>query len=96
MKSTHLTARLGRRRLGFAAGAGANGGNAGTATWTPYQQYSADFAADAANNGITLTPDFLKSLTDGARVTLTFRFWSGATVTYQVSRNGTTVTGVNA
>jgi aryl-phospho-beta-D-glucosidase BglC (GH1 family) len=74
----------------------ASGGNAGTATWTPYQQYSADFAADAANNGITLTPDFLKSLTGGARVTLTFRFWSGATVTYQVSRSGTTVTGVNA
>ena len=74
----------------------ASGGNAGTATWTSYQQYSADFSADAANNGITLTPDFLKSLTDGARVTLTFRFWSGATVTYQVSRNGTTVTGVNA
>jgi hypothetical protein len=74
----------------------ASGGNAGTATWTSYQQYSADFSADAAHNGITLTPDFLKSLTDGARVTLTFRFWSGGAVTYQVSGNGTTVTSVNA
>jgi hypothetical protein len=72
------------------------GGNAGTATWTAYQQYSADFSAVAANNGIALTPDFLKSLTDGARVTLTFRFWSGATATYDVTRHGTTVSGANA
>ncbi|MFJ4526583.1 hypothetical protein ACIP4Y_37765 [Streptomyces sp. NPDC088810] len=28
-------------------------------------------------------------------VTLTFHFWSGASVTYHVTRSGTTVTGSN-
>ncbi|HTJ67055.1 MAG TPA: cellulase family glycosylhydrolase [Actinospica sp.] len=71
----------------------ANGSNAGSATWTSYKQYSTDFSADYANNSITLTPAFLNSLTDGAPVTLTFHLWSGATVTYHVTRHGTTVTG---
>jgi hypothetical protein len=30
---------------------------------------------------------------DGARVTLTLHFWSGARVTYYVTKNGTSVTG---
>jgi hypothetical protein len=29
-------------------------------------------------------------------VTLTFHFWSGATVTYQVSRSGTSVAGTTS
>jgi aryl-phospho-beta-D-glucosidase BglC (GH1 family) len=33
------------------------------------------------------------AIENGARVTLTFHFWSGAQVTYHVTRNGTTVTG---
>ena len=33
------------------------------------------------------------AVNDGARVTLTFHFWSGARVTYYVTRNGTSVTG---
>ncbi|WP_225848976.1 cellulase family glycosylhydrolase [Streptomyces sp. HPF1205] len=71
----------------------ADGSNAGTATWTSYQEFNSTFSPDYGNNAITLTSDFLNSLTDGARVTLTFHFWSGATVTYYVTRSGTTVTG---
>lgn len=33
---------------------------------------------------------------DGPRVTLTFHFWSGATVTYQVTKSGDSVTGTTA
>ncbi|WP_308311423.1 hypothetical protein [Streptomyces sp. D2-8] len=42
---------------------------------------------------LTLTSDLLSALKDGQRATLTFHFWSGAKVTYHVTRTGTTVTG---
>ena len=75
----------------------ADGSNAGPANWTSYQEYSTAFAADYANNDVTLTPAFFGSLTDGAKVTLTFHFWSGTTTaTYYVTRNGTTVTGTTS
>jgi hypothetical protein len=51
------------------------------------------FWADLPNNAINLTPGFFTSLTDGSRVTLTFHFWSGATVTYHVTKSGTSITG---
>ena len=71
----------------------ADGSNAGTATWTSYQQFTSTFAPDYPNGAIKLTPAFLNALTDGAPVTLTFHFWSGALVTYHVTKTGTTVTG---
>jgi len=73
-----------------------DGTAAGTASWTTYQQFTTDFAPDYPNSAITLTPAFFDSLTDGARVTLTFHFWSGALVTYYVTKTGTTVTGTTA
>jgi len=73
-----------------------DGSNAGPATWTPYQQYGAAFWADLPNGAINLTPGFFNSLNDGARVTLTFHFWSGATATYHVTKSGTTLTGTPA
>ncbi|MEV6947111.1 cellulase family glycosylhydrolase [Streptomyces sp. NPDC051172] len=69
-----------------------DGGNAGPASWTPYQQWDAAFTAYTGDS-IKLTSDFVKSLKDDARVTLTFHFWSGATVIYHVTRTGNTVTG---
>lgn len=74
----------------------ADGSNAGPASWTSYQEYSTAFAADYAHNAITLTPAFFDSLTDGAKVTLTFHFWSGTTATYYVTKNGTAVTGATS
>uniref|UniRef100_A0AAU2VED7 Cellulase family glycosylhydrolase n=1 Tax=Streptomyces sp. NBC_00003 TaxID=2903608 RepID=A0AAU2VED7_9ACTN len=71
----------------------ADGTNAGPATWTPYQMFNSSFAPKYDANITTLTADYLKSLKDGAPVKLTFHYWSGATVTYTVTKSGTTVTG---
>jgi hypothetical protein len=37
--------------------------------------------------------DNFKAVNDGAPVTLTFHFWSGATVAYHVTKSGSSVTG---
>lgn len=71
----------------------ADGTDAGPANWTSYQQFDTAFAPDYANGAIVLPAAFVSSLTDGARVTLTFHFWSGATATYYVVKSGSTVTG---
>ncbi|WP_436523065.1 cellulase family glycosylhydrolase [Actinoplanes sp. HUAS TT8] len=71
----------------------ADGSNAGPQNWTPYKEYDATFTPDYTAGAIKLTPAFFAEVNDGAPVTLTFIFWSGATVTYQVTRTGTTVTG---
>ncbi|MGW3562584.1 cellulase family glycosylhydrolase [Streptomyces sp. NPDC000941] len=69
-----------------------DGSNAGPADWTPYQQWDAAFSAYTGDS-IKLTPDFFNAVKDGSRVTLTFDFWSGASVTYHVTKTGTSVTG---
>ncbi|MER6080715.1 cellulase family glycosylhydrolase [Streptomyces sp. NPDC001833] len=74
----------------------AEGGNAGPLDWTPYQQFTKAFTPSYTGNGITLTHDFLDSLRDGARVNLTFHFWSGAKVTYHVTRSGGAVVGTTS
>ncbi|GAA1941801.1 cellulase family glycosylhydrolase [Kitasatospora viridis] len=71
----------------------ADGTAAGSASWTAYQAFNGAFSPDYANNALVFKPDFLNSLKDGAPVTLTVEFWSGATVTYTVTKSGTTVTG---
>jgi endoglucanase len=71
----------------------ADGSAAGTADWTTYQEYWTDFIPDYTNNAIGLTSDFFNAVHDGARVTLTFHFWSGRTATYYVTKSGTSVTG---
>jgi endoglucanase len=71
----------------------ADGSNAGPANWTSFQQFGATFVPDYTNGVIPLTPAFLGAVNDGAPVTLTFHFWSGATTTYQVTRSGSSVTG---
>lgn len=74
----------------------ADGGNAGPTSWTPYQQFNTAFAPDYAKKAIRLTPAFLDAVKDNARVKLTFHFWSGATVTYYVTKSGSTVTGTTS
>jgi endoglucanase len=71
----------------------ADGSNAGPADWTPFQEFGSSFAPDFAGHALDLTPGFLTSLKDGVPATLTFHFWSGATVTYHVTRTGTAVSG---
>jgi endoglucanase len=74
----------------------ADGSNAGNTSWTPYQEFSGAFSPDYPGNALTLTPDFLNALHDGAQATLTFHFWSGATVTYHVTKSGSSVAGTVA
>jgi len=74
----------------------ADGSNAGSANWTSFQQFNAAYAPDYTNNDITLTTAFLNAVNDSAPVTLTFHFWSGAVVTYQVTRSGSSVTGTTS
>ncbi|MET9504175.1 cellulase family glycosylhydrolase [Streptomyces sp. NPDC006622] len=73
-----------------------DGTNAGPADWTSYQQFDTSFVPNYGGSAITLTPAFLNAVKDGAPVTLTFHFWSGATVTYKVTKSGSTVTGTTS
>ncbi|MDT9695663.1 cellulase family glycosylhydrolase [Streptomyces sp. P17] len=70
-----------------------DGSNAGPTDWTPYQEFNKAFSPDYPNGTIILTPEFLGSLRDGEPATLVFHFYSGAKVTYQVTKSGTSVTG---
>ncbi|GIG40576.1 cellulase family glycosylhydrolase [Cellulomonas phragmiteti] len=69
-----------------------DGSGAGPASWTTYKEFWSSFRPDASGTAITLTPEFFQEVRDG-RVTLTFHFWSGAQVTYVITRSGTSVVG---
>ncbi|RSM50488.1 cellulase [Actinoplanes sp. ATCC 53533] len=71
----------------------ADGSNAGPQNWTPFKEFDYTFAPNYTGNVIQLKPEFFADVTDGSRVTLKFHFWSGAVVTYYVTKSGTTVTG---
>jgi endoglucanase len=70
-----------------------DGSNAGPANWTSYQEFGRCLARDYAAGTISVLTDFFDTISDSSRVTLTFHFWSGATVTYHVTKTGTSVTG---
>ncbi|MFE9017161.1 cellulase family glycosylhydrolase [Streptomyces sp. NPDC007808] len=72
-----------------------DGSNAGQTGWTPYQEFNMAFSPDYRNDTIILQPEFLKSLRDGERVTLTFHFYSGKKVRYHVKKSGDSVTGTH-
>ncbi|MFF4659113.1 cellulase family glycosylhydrolase [Streptomyces sp. NPDC001381] len=72
-----------------------DGSNAGPAGWTSFQQWDTAFSAYTGDS-IKLTAEFFTSLKDDSRVTLTFHFWSGASVTYHVTKTGGTITGTAA
>ncbi|MFD4669141.1 cellulase family glycosylhydrolase [Lentzea sp. NPDC058450] len=71
----------------------ADGSNAGPHNWTSFKEFDRAFAPNYATGATTLTPEFFAEVNDNARVTLTFHYWSGATVTYSVIRSGSAVTG---
>jgi endoglucanase len=70
----------------------ADGSNAGPQNWTSYKEFSYTFSPNYDAGTITLTPEFFAEVNDGT-VNLTFHFWSGDTVTYTLTKTGTTVTG---
>ncbi|MEJ3746168.1 cellulase family glycosylhydrolase [Actinomycetes bacterium KLBMP 9797] len=71
----------------------ADGSNAGPHNWTSFKEFDVTFAPNYTANTITLTPAFFAEVNDGAKVTLTFHFWSGGTATYYVTKSGSNVTG---
>jgi hypothetical protein len=71
----------------------ADGSNAGPHNWTSYKEFDQTFAPDYTANRTVLKPEFFAEVNDGAKVTLTFHYWSGAKVTYYVTKSGTSVTG---
>ncbi|MCR3751994.1 cellulase family glycosylhydrolase [Lentzea californiensis] len=71
----------------------ADGSNAGPHNWTSFKEFDRAFAPNYTTGATTLTPEFFAEVNDNARVTLTFHYWSGATVTYYVTKSGSTVTG---
>ncbi|SFR05380.1 Aryl-phospho-beta-D-glucosidase BglC, GH1 family [Lentzea waywayandensis] len=71
----------------------ADGSNAGPHNWTSFKEFDRAFAPNYTTGATTLTPEFFAEVNDNARVTLTFHYWSGATVTYHVTRSGSAVTG---
>jgi aryl-phospho-beta-D-glucosidase BglC (GH1 family) len=74
----------------------ADGSNAGPTDWTPHQEFNEAFSPDYPGNGLLLTSKFVNSLRDNTPATLVFHFWSGATVTYNVTKNSGSVTGTVA
>jgi hypothetical protein len=72
----------------------ADGTNAGPHDWTSYKEFWDTFKPDYQGGTIELTQRFLDAVSDGSPVTLTFHFWSGKTLQYTVTRDGTAVTGV--
>ncbi|MDQ0114456.1 cellulase family glycosylhydrolase [Paenibacillus harenae] len=69
-----------------------NGTNAGPHNWTSYKEYAYAFLPDYANNTVMITPNFF-SETTGGTINLTFHFWSGAIVKYQLTTKGNRITG---
>ncbi|QFZ17897.1 cellulase family glycosylhydrolase [Saccharothrix syringae] len=74
----------------------ADGSNAGPHNWTSFKEFDRAFAPNYTTGATALTADFFAEVNDNARVTLTFHYWSGTTVTYYVTRSGTSVTGSTA
>jgi endoglucanase len=70
-----------------------DGSNAGPANWTSFKEFWSSFRPDYSANTVTLTSDFFNEVDSGRRVTLTFHFWSGTTLTYHVTRSDSAVTG---
>jgi aryl-phospho-beta-D-glucosidase BglC (GH1 family) len=70
-----------------------DGSNAGPHNWTSYKEFDRTFAPNYTAGTTTLTPEFFAEVTDNRRVILTFHYWSGAKLTYHVTKSGSTVTG---
>jgi endoglucanase len=71
----------------------ADGSGAGYHSWATFPEFWEDFRPDYEGGTIKLTKRYLDSLKDGEPVSLTFHFWSGKTLEYTVTRDGTVVTG---
>jgi endoglucanase len=73
-----------------------DGTSAGPNDWTSFKEFDRTFAPNYSGGTTAVTTEFFNAVRDNARVTLTFHYWSGAKVTYYVTKSGSTVTGVIA
>jgi len=71
----------------------ADGSNAGPHNWTSSKEFHTTFQPDYGTGSILLKPGLFDEVADGAPVTLTFHSWSGARITYVVTKSGDRVTG---
>ncbi|WP_438872153.1 cellulase family glycosylhydrolase [Paractinoplanes rishiriensis] len=71
----------------------ADGTNAGPQNWTSFKEFAYTFLPDYTAGTVKLTPEFFADVNDSAKVTLTLHFWSGAKLTYYVTKSGSNVTG---
>jgi endoglucanase len=69
------------------------GSGAGPQNWTSFKEFDTTFIPDYTGNVTTLRPAFFAEVNDGQRVTRTFHYWSGTTVSYFVTTSGSSVTG---
>ncbi|TMR23729.1 cellulase [Nonomuraea turkmeniaca] len=74
----------------------ADGTNALPHDWTSYKEYGRSYSPSYENNSIRLLKELVSQMRENTPLTLTFHFWSGAKVTYQVTRSGDTVTGTTS
>ncbi|MEV6237600.1 cellulase family glycosylhydrolase [Lentzea sp. NPDC051838] len=70
-----------------------DGSNAGPQDWTSFKEFDYTFTPNYTDGRTRLKPEFFAAVRDNARVILTFHYWSGAKVTYYVTKSGSTVTG---
>jgi aryl-phospho-beta-D-glucosidase BglC (GH1 family) len=70
----------------------ADGTGAGYHAWTTFPEFWDDFKPDYEDGTIELTKRYLDSIKDGQPVSLTLHFWSGKTLEYTLTRDGSVVT----
>lgn len=70
----------------------ASGGNAGPQDWTSFKEFEYTFSPSYASHEIKLKPVFFNEVRDG-EVILKFHFWSGEVIIYNLTKNGSSVTG---
>ncbi|MDQ0114477.1 cellulase family glycosylhydrolase [Paenibacillus harenae] len=70
------------------------GGNAGPASWTPFQEYAHSFEPDYNLNILKLTNEFFNEVNDG-EVLLKLHFRSGVVLDYRLSVSGSKVIGTS-
>ncbi|WP_205324668.1 cellulase family glycosylhydrolase [Glycomyces sp. YM15] len=71
----------------------ADGTATGPGDWTPFKEFWSTFQPDYEAGTILLKPALLNELEEGQTVTLTFHFWGTGEVAYQITKNGTSITG---
>jgi endoglucanase len=74
----------------------ASGGKAGPQGWTSFKEFGYAFEPSYSKNEIKLLPAFFHEVKDGQQIILKFHFWSGEIVKYSITKNGTSILGIDS